>query len=192
MQEQFNSARKWVAAPWYRASSPEADEIKYAFKACLQRPESKETWDTIWSWVHEYNEALAWDATDATENPTSGTAAAVPRRVPRRVPRPPDHPPPVHEIDETSADDEPAPKRAKWQTTTFSVDVWVDAMDKFWVDRAAQKELFLLAQHSPAGAYQANSIISKLMKKDADGIKLHKPGAFVHTAVMQARYRIFA
>jgi len=77
-----------------------------------------------------------------------------------------------------------------WQTLKFDVKSWVPTLIEHGVDEWAQKELFLLAQLGEAGAQQANSIISKIIKKHLDGVTLRKPGAFVHAAVQSARSSI--
>ena len=74
-----------------------------------------------------------------------------------------------------------------WQTLDFNIENWVDTLEEADVDGTSMKELFLLAQLSDEGAYEANRIISKILKKKADGVALRNASAFVHTAVQGAR-----
>ena len=75
-----------------------------------------------------------------------------------------------------------------WMTFDRRIEVWELVLSReLRCDRPSVQELFLLAQHSRVGAELANSIIAKLIKKIADGEKLNKPSAYLHTAVLNAR-----
>ena len=72
----------------------------------------------------------------------------------------------------------------------FDVVQWIDVLNKWGIDATSRMELILLGQLSAAGAEQANWIVSKLLKKAADGDVLQNPSAFLHSAVMKARYHL--
>ena len=79
---------------------------------------------------------------------------------------------------------------APHETTTFDVRNWKNVLNEFNVDETATNELFLLSQMSHDGARHANWIISKLLKKKADGQDIYNPSAFVHSAVLKSRYQV--
>ena len=57
-------------------------------------------------------------------------------------------------------------------------------------ERATVMDLVMLAQLSVVGYEEANSIISKLIKKMSDGERLNNPSAFVHECVNKARKKL--
>ena len=75
----------------------------------------------------------------------------------------------------------------QWQTRRFDLKHWVQTLELADVDKTSVQELFLLAQLGKEGAYEANRIISKILKKQADGVVLRNASAFVHAAVHGAR-----
>lgn len=74
-----------------------------------------------------------------------------------------------------------------WMTFDRDVRVWMELLKAFNVDDTSQMELFLLSQHSDQGFQEANAIISKLLKKRADGSHLDNSSGFVHACVKNAR-----
>ena len=58
---------------------------------------------------------------------------------------------------------------------------------RFGVDENALQTLFSLAQYSEEGRRQANMVVSKLLKKEADNEVLNNPSAFVHASCQRAR-----
>ena len=77
-----------------------------------------------------------------------------------------------------------------WETTTFDIRNWKNVLNAFKVDDTAINELFLLSQMSHDGARHANWIISKLLKKSADGQELYNSSAFIHKSVLKSRYQV--
>ena len=77
-----------------------------------------------------------------------------------------------------------------WQALEFDVQHWVDTLTSHHVDELAQKELFLLAQHSERGKEEANQVISKILKKATNAEYMSNPSAFVHSSVQNARYHL--
>jgi hypothetical protein len=78
-------------------------------------------------------------------------------------------------------DDIEAPE---WVTFNKDAKVWRSYLEKIGVDESAQQSLFLLAQDN---YWEANSIISKLIKKAVDGRVLHNPSGFVFSSVLNVR-----
>ena len=85
---------------------------------------------------------------------------------------------------ESDADiDAPIPM-PDWVTFNKDATVWKKYLEKTGVDESAQQSLFLLAQDN---YWEANSIISKLIKKAVDGRVLHNPSGFVFYSVLNVR-----
>ncbi|HIE68684.1 MAG TPA: hypothetical protein EYP98_00190 [Planctomycetes bacterium] len=135
------------------------------------------------------------------EHVSSGSGAQQHRPM---TPTPPPHAPPERmqaagasgsnpRAAPTDADEDEDEAEAKavqddgWKSLTFDIDNWYDVLDSFGVDDTSQKELALLSQLSWEGAEESNQIISKLLKKHADGEEVRNPSAFVHRAVQNAR-----
>ena len=78
--------------------------------------------------------------------------------------------------------------RPAWQSLTFDINAWQDTLDELKVDTVAQQELYLLAQCSADGAFAANHILSKVLKKIADGDHVRNFSAFVHACVKTERH----
>ena len=72
----------------------------------------------------------------------------------------------------------------EWVTFNKDAKVWRKYLDKMGVDEPAQQSLFLLAQDD---YWEANSIISKLIKKVVDHRVVHNPSGFVFSSVLTAR-----
>ena len=62
--------------------------------------------------------------------------------------------------------------------------MWRSYLEKIGVDESAQQSLFLLAQDN---YWEANSIISKLIKKAVDGREIRNPSGFVFACVLNVR-----
>ena len=74
-----------------------------------------------------------------------------------------------------------------WVTFNKDPMVWRSYLEKTGVDEAAQQSLFLLAQSSTENYWEANSIISKLIKKVVDRRELRNPSGFVFSSVLNVR-----
>jgi hypothetical protein len=74
------------------------------------------------------------------------------------------------------------------KTLEFDIEHWDDTLTELGVDNTAQQELYLLAQFSQLGAKAANHVISKVLKKVADGDQVRNWSAFVHSCVKTARH----
>ena len=72
----------------------------------------------------------------------------------------------------------------EWVTFNKDAKVWRKYLEKMGVDEPAQQSLFLLAQDD---YWEANSIISKLIKKVVDKKPIHNPSGFVFASVLTAR-----
>ena len=72
----------------------------------------------------------------------------------------------------------------EWVTFNKDAKVWRKYLDKMGVDEPAQQSLFLLAQDN---YWEANSIISKLIKKVVDHRVVHNPSGFVFSSVLNVR-----
>ena len=57
-------------------------------------------------------------------------------------------------------------------------------------DEVAVCELVLLAQHSPEGHIEANSILKKLFKSRSDKRAIDNPSAFIHGCCKNAREKL--
>ena len=83
------------------------------------------------------------------------------------------------------------PKLSPWTAFDFSVDKWEATLNELCVDTTAQQELFLLAQFSPTGAKACNHVLSKVLKKVADGEHVRSWSAFIHVAVKDVRHQLW-
>ena len=115
--------------------------------------------------------------------PASSKAAPPQGGKTRMVPQQPIEPPPARPSGCKR-------KLEEWQTLDFDVNHWVNTLVQFGVDTGAQKSLFLLAQLGENGAWEANAIISKLLKKAADGEEIRNASAIVHTSCKAARHQL--
>jgi len=70
------------------------------------------------------------------------------------------------------------------------VRVWWELFDDHNVDIRARQSLFALAQYNEAGYKAANSLVSKLIKKFADGEYLENASAFIHSGCKHSRHDI--
>ena len=94
-----------------------------------------------------------------------------------------------NEIGKRKADDmvPTQPATAPWQVTgPFDARRWVDILNRYNVDMEAQATLFLLCQHSEAGARAANALIFKLVK----GTMIDNPSAFVMSSAIRAYHKV--
>ena len=67
---------------------------------------------------------------------------------------------------------------------------WSGTLRTIGCDDSSIEALWALAHYGLEGFVEANSIISKLLKKEADGAKLDKPSAFVFRCTLTARQAI--
>ena len=81
-----------------------------------------------------------------------------------------------------------APPAPKWKSLEFDIEAWDATLNELKVDDTAQQELYLLAQYSGRGAQMANHVLSKVLKKIADGDQVRNWSAFVHSCVKSARH----
>ena len=72
----------------------------------------------------------------------------------------------------------------EWVTFNQDAKVWRSYLEKMGVDENAQQSLFLLAQDN---YWEANSIISKVIKKVVDGREIRNSSGFVQACVFTAR-----
>ena len=66
-------------------------------------------------------------------------------------------------------------------------DAWKSYLIYQGADDTSIAEMFLLAQMSDAGWEKANTLMSKLLKKEADGEAFSNVSAFIHCGVQNAR-----
>ena len=156
--------------------------------------------DTVKVEVVESAEMVQAPPALVRREPAYAPPAHLKRREP--LPRPPSPPPPLPKRSRpttarpSSSNDinlEPVPPMhmESWEYVgPFDVVQWIDVLNKWGIDATSRMELILLGQLSAAGAEQANWIVSKLLKKAADGDVLQNPSAFLHSAVMKARYHL--
>ena len=76
----------------------------------------------------------------------------------------------------------------EWATLEPDVRKWYSVLKELKYDDLSIQELYLLAQHSPIGYQEANTIISKLLKKAADKVEIGSPGAYLHAAILKVRH----
>ena len=81
--------------------------------------------------------------------------------------------------------------REAWMTLDWDVANWNVLMEECGVDKTARMDLTLLSQFSEVGAQAANQILSKLLKKVADGETFNNPSAFVHSRVLNSRNELW-
>ena len=79
---------------------------------------------------------------------------------------------------------------ADWATFEKDAGVWARYLTERSVDATAQRELFLLSQLSDLGYSKANTIIWKIIKKEAESIPIQNPSAFIHVCCKRARYAL--
>ena len=76
-----------------------------------------------------------------------------------------------------------------WERLDFDPRAWSAVLRRAGVDDTARMELFLLAQLGEEGKREANTVISKVLKHQADGTEVRNASAFVHSCVRNARHR---
>lgn len=110
------------------------------------------------------------------------------------TPHPPQDPPPGwHEQQEQQQEQhEEVVEDEDHVTFEQNPQAWNKILKHNSVDLVARQELFLLAQHSQAGWEHANTIVGKLLKKQADNERLGNASGFVHRCVHNARGRMWS
>ena len=68
----------------------------------------------------------------------------------------------------------------------FDASKWNDVLVEYGVDTSARQQLFLLSQHSDAGAQAANDIMYNVMNKAT----IRNPSAFVYAQCCAARQAV--
>jgi len=156
-----NHAIQWVDdRPWMANEKPQLDQKTqlWAYEACSRSPGAIHHWEEI----HKCAIEIA-NLPNQWNNP-------------------------LWESFDDQNDNQVDDQLPGWATFNKDVHVWIDTLNECWVDEMAQKELFLLSQHSDRGWEEANSIIAKLLKKQTDNDLPRNSSAFVHRAVLNARH----
>ena len=205
-QAMLSEAKKWSRKPWVTIEGGMKERRhRFGYDGCMGSEMAAKHWMEFQEWLDEN-----WGTSPLPPPPAAQASSSA-------LPPPPPVPPHVLEAvkrEEASAlgaeEDEPehhasaaprtpemGPSGAKrpralepWETFERDASVWVDVLVGAGVDKVARQEIFLLAQHSDAGFGEANSIIAKLLKKQADQDAPRNPSAFVHAFVCSARGNI--
>ena len=208
-------AMKWAEAPWTMADVTGSSKASiFGYEACKGHPVASANWDQLYEHMcSEYRLEPAPRVevkrmrvkTGKSSSSAKPAAPVVAPAASKRLPwmaassaAPPPPPPPAWmqadppraakgEVAEAVDDDDALPS---WATFESRVDVWYDVLKRMKVDENAIQSTFLLAQHSKEGFMGANQVISKLLKKEADGDPPRNASAFVHTIVEKHRNRI--
>ena len=211
LDDRFEQAREWVRSAW-TMSMP----VRVGEKECQSNKQAFHGFCDIWEYIEltnqfhrfrleEVKEDAAADEDNSPEEEAEHTTRVKRKKLKQLALKPA---PKTRSMRASSSSTEPPEKKMKrWDTP---MDSWGTSMDivlqewevagpvelaKAWsrtlqawnVDRHARQGLFLLSQRSPTGLEYANDIVSKLIKKQADGELVLKPSAFVHTACKNAR-----
>ena len=108
----------------------------------------------------------------------------------RAGPQPPTHPPSPRDRaiahGSRDKDDEVVDVRPSWVTFENSAEVWYDTLKGFGADEEALQCLFNLAQNGEWGYEAANALVSKILRKSADGIHFDNISGFIHSGVINA------
>ena len=78
-----------------------------------------------------------------------------------------------------------------WATFERDPKQWWELLDSYDCDDTSRQSLFLLAQLSDEEYVAANHLLSKLVKKTADGENIANPSAFIHKGAKNARQDLF-
>ena len=77
-----------------------------------------------------------------------------------------------------------------WVTTAWDATLWFQPLKDQGVDMLAIQQVYLLAQLGEAGAFAANNVVHKVLKKAADREQVANISGFVHTCCLKARRQI--
>ena len=167
----------------------------YAYGGSLESPSAVRSWQLIWLAAQDALGHGMPPIDPATVAPYRELRAP-PSPAPAAAPAPAVVPPPAAAAaPPAAAEVEVAPAAAienlpqpEWATLEPDVRKWYSTLKALKYDDLSIQELYLLAQHSPIGYQEANTLISKLLKKAADGIELGSPGAYLHSAILKVRH----
>jgi hypothetical protein len=77
-----------------------------------------------------------------------------------------------------------------WASFNPDPTLWWQFLNEMEIDDVARQSLCLLAQLSVRGQQEANTIIFKLVHKNAQHMAMHHPSGFVHACCLNARRKI--
>jgi hypothetical protein len=165
-QQQVDNIRDWVHAGGFHLTVAPATEIEmFGYVAATKSASSSTNWKEL-SMVIEGDHLRIWHEGWASESmPQDGD-----RDRGESMPQ--------------DGDRDREIECPEWVTFNKDAKVWRKYLDKMGVDEPAQQSLFLLAQDD---YWEANSIISKLIKKVVDHRVVHNPSGFVFSSVLTAR-----
>ena len=109
---------------------------------------------------------------------------------------PPPPAPPISKATPASSHDEPwvvdgdADDQPPWATAERDVSVWYTMLKDKGADSASIQNVFALAQYSEEGYFEANALIAKVIKKEADGETINNISGFLHKCSQNSLYKI--
>ena len=180
-------SKTWARHPWCLVDGPLMAKDRFAQQSCMDSPASALNFQDVHEWVEAIH-IVPWTM-----------ASPVLRPQPQPQPQQPVAPPTSSQMaaaQQRAEQQQHAEQRRSrsppplepWETLNVGdATVWASTLHEFGADRTARQELFLLAQHSTGGFQEANSIISKLLKKRADHEDIRNVSAFIHKCVCNSR-----
>ena len=195
-------AKKWSRKPWVvMEGGPMPHKQRYGYEACTMSEAASRNWLAFHSWLDEQYGTMPKPLLPPPPPPPvpiviKDEEAKEEQHEDRQAADLLDVGFGVHGVQHApeptlpSGSKRPFREPEPWETFNRDPSVWVEVLATAGVDTVARQELFLLAQHSDAGFTEANSIIGKLLKKQADREECRNVSAFVHTCVCKARGNI--
>lgn len=205
----FETGCGWVNSPWCLQPAATGDQ-RYAFDVCSS---SRECWDNfqkVYNFIDEWSQGLSEPPNKKArivQLPDHPRVAQPPEQpLPNHLvqprlhgdsaPREPPTPPPPPSRPESSQSEAPsaaideARPMPDWASFNPDPTLWWQFLNEMEIDDVARQSLFLLAQLSVRGQQEANTIIFKLVHKNAQHMAMHHPSGFVHACCLNARRKI--
>jgi hypothetical protein len=163
-QQQVDNIREWVhVGGWELTVAPATEIAMFGYAAATKSSSSSKNWKQLGMRIEGEHLRIWHESTWHEESPPQD-------RDRESMPQDRDR---DREIESPM-----------WVTFNKDATEWRSYLEKIGVDEAAQQYLFLLAQDD---YWEANSIISKLIKKVVDGRTLNNPSGFVFSSVQNVR-----
>ena len=188
----LKSAMSWASEPWdVKEGGRRSRKDLYAYEACMLEPTAAANWLGVYKQIDEW---FPLTPSPPTVPPT------LPPPIVSLTPTPPNVPPPPPPRERASSSSRVAPEPAydhrgaeslpDWATFDKDPVVWWQLLDSLGCDENSRQSLFCLSQFSDLGYEAANSAISKLIKKKADGERVDNASALLHTLCKNARHEL--
>jgi len=161
--QQADNIRDWVRGSWELTVAPPFETAMFGYAAATKSKSSSNNWKQLGMIIEGEHLRIWHESTWHEESPPQDRDRVV-------------------VVSRSHGDREI--DSPMWATFNKDATEWRSYLEKIGVDEAAQQYLFLLAQDD---YWEANSIISKLIKKVVDGRTLNNPSGFVFSSVQNVR-----